>query len=98
MKYDSVSIVAEIMEAIAKIPSTYHSDFYVGITNDIDRRLYEHNIDKKDCLRIMEAINKDEAEMAEATLIHSGLQGHQGGGTYDTNIVYCYQITKDTKQ
>lgn len=98
MKYNSDSIVAEVLGAIAQIPGTYHSDFYVGITNDIERRLYEHRVDSKDCLRILEATNKDEAEMAEITLIHCGLRGHQGGGTDHTNIVYCYQITEDTKQ
>lgn len=97
MKYNSDSIVAEIMAAIAKVPGTDPSDFYVGITNDIDRRLYEHNVDKRECLRILEATNKDEAEVAEITLIHSGLEGHPGGGTTDTNIVYCYQRTKNTK-
>lgn len=98
MKYNSDSIVAEILSAIDKIPGVYHSDFYVGITNDIGRRLYEHQVDKKDCLRILEATNKNEAEIAETALIHCGLKGHQGGGTDDTNIVYCYQIIEDTKQ
>lgn len=98
MKYNSDSIVAAILASIARIPGTYHSDFYVGITNDINRRLSEHNVDKNDCVKILEATNKGEAEMAETILIHSGLKGHQGGGTDDTNIVYCYKITGDTRQ
>ena len=94
MKYNSDAIVASILAAIDKIPGTYHSDFYIGITNNIERRLSEHNVD--DCIKIMEATNKNEAEMAETTLIHCGLKGGPGGGTDDTNFVYCYRITDDT--
>lgn len=98
MKYNSDSIVAEILNAVNRIPGTEHSDFYVGITNNIERRLSEHKITKKDCLRILEATNRGEAEMAEIVLIHSGFEGHQGGGTDDTNFMYCYQITDKTEQ
>lgn len=96
MKYNSDAIVASILAAIDKIPGTCHSDFYIGITNDIDRRLSEHNVDKNDCIKIIEATNKDEAEMAEKTLINSELKGDTGGGTDDTNFVYCYRITDGT--
>lgn len=97
MKYNSDSIVAEILSAVDMTSGTYHSDFYVGITDNIERRLSEHKITKKDCLRILEATNKDEAETAEITLIHCGLKGHQGGGNEESNIVYCYQITENSE-
>lgn len=96
MKYNSDAIVASILAAIDKISGTYHSDFYIGITNNIERRLSEHNVDANDCIKIMEATNKDEAEMAETTLIHCGLKGGTGGGTDDTNFVYCYRIIDNT--
>ena len=98
MKYGSDAIVSSILTAISKVPHTFHSDFYVGITNDIERRLSEHNVDKADCVEIIEAESKAEAEMAETVLIHSGLRGGSGGGKDDTNIVYCYKITDTTKQ
>ena len=97
MKCNSDAIVASILAAIDKIPGTYYSDFYIGITNKIERRLSEHNVDRTNCIKIMEATNTDEAEMAETTLIKCGLKGGSGGGTDDTNFVYCYRITDDTK-
>lgn len=97
MKYNSDSIVAEILGAVDRIPNSYHSDFYVGITDNIERRLSEHKVTIKDCLRILEATNKDEAETAEIILIHCGLKGHQGGGNEKSNMVYCYQITENTE-
>ena len=49
--YNADSIVASIVAALHDYPGRPHSDFYVGITDDLDRRLSEHNIISKDCLR-----------------------------------------------
>lgn len=45
MKRNFTQIVAEIDSHLEKSQKQYYSDFYVGITNDIDRRLFEeHNV------------------------------------------------------
>lgn len=95
--YNADSIVASIIAALIHYPNRPHSDFYVGITDDVNRRLGEHNITRKDCLRILRATNYDEAHMAESTLINVyKMTGKVGGGNKDSVWVYCYEITDDT--
>ena len=98
MKYNSDAIVSSIIKAIDNLQGASHSDFYVGITNDIERRLREHHVETHQCLKVLEATSKIEAEIAEKYLIGTGLNGHLGGGQDDSNIVYCYQITDETIQ
>ena len=95
--YNADSIVASIVAALRNYPGRPHSDFYVGITDDLNRRLSEHNITSGDCLRILRATNYDEAHMAESTLINvHQMTGNVGGGNEDSVWVYCYEITDDT--
>lgn len=98
MRYNSDAIVSSIIKTIDNLQDTSRSDFYVGITNDIERRLREHHVEAHQCLKVLEATNKSEAEIAEKFLIGAGLNGHSGGGQDDSNIVYCYQITDETIQ
>lgn len=98
MRYNSDAIVTSIIKNIDNLQGVSRSDFYVGITNDVERRLREHHVEAHQCLKILEATSKSEAEIAENFLIRAGLNGHPGGGQDDTNIVYCYQITDETIQ
>lgn len=99
MRYNSDAIVTSIIKNIDNLQGVSRSDFYVGITNDVERRLREHHVEAHQCLKILEATSKSEAEIAENFLIRAGLNGHPGGGGQDdTNIVYCYQITDETIQ
>lgn len=41
------TIINDIEKHLANSVKQYYSDFYVGITNDVNRRLFgEHNVDK----------------------------------------------------
>lgn len=91
------SIVASITAALSNYPGRPHSDFYVGITNDLDRRLSDHRVAREDCLRILRATNYNEAHIAESTLINMHqMTGNVGGGANDSVWVYCYEITDMT--
>lgn len=47
MKKTFSQIVAEIDSHLEKSQKEFYSDFYVGITNDVERRLFtEHNVQK----------------------------------------------------
>ena len=74
------------------------SKFYIGITNDIERRLFgEHNVPRNGHWRIhCEAINKEHAQVVEEHFLNKGMKGDTGGGTDDSVWVYCYKITNNT--
>lgn len=75
-----------------------YSDYYVGITNDVDRRLFsEHNVSKKeDCWIWCPANNKAVAQNVEEYFLDLGMEGDTGGGTEESKIVYSYKITSSS--
>jgi hypothetical protein len=75
-----------------------YSDYYVGITNDIDRRLFsEHNVDKKRNQWIYDEADSDiVARKVEQYFLDKGCDGGSGGGDEDSIFVYCYKITGTT--
>ena len=98
----SQQIIADINKHLQYSNKAYYSDFYIGITNDVGRRLFgasEHNVNKDDNWWIFRvADSKEIAEEVEKHYIDLGMKGAQGGGKTDTTYVYCYEITQDTKQ
>ncbi|MDB9153502.1 hypothetical protein [Parabacteroides distasonis] len=94
--YDAVSIVSSIKKRIGILET---SDFYVGITDNLARRLQEHNVAEQDCVAVLKAKNITEARTAERVLTAiSGFKGGASGGNDDSIYVYCYRITKETVQ
>lgn len=100
MKYSKEEIIANFNAHLKKSKKEYWQDFYVGITNDIERRLFsEHNVTRKGTWWIYrEAIDKDTAQAVEEYYLAKGMRGDTGGGTDDSSFVYCYEITSNTKQ
>lgn len=93
-------IANAINEHLKKSSANNYSDFYIGITNDIERRLFgEHNVPQDNHWRIhKEAINKEHAQAVEEHFLEKGMMGDTGGGTDDTVWVYCYEITDITRE
>ena len=101
MGKDYQAIIREIIGHITnKCMYTTISDFYVGITNDPDVRLFlEHNVSKAlGCWTYSEAINDQHAREAEKKLLDQGMKGGSGGGDSSSIWVYCYKITSDTEE
>lgn len=69
-----------------------YSGWYVGITNDIERRLFgEHNVNKQQDRWIWRpADSKDVAQEVEEYFLDAGMDGDTGGGNDDTIYVYAY--------
>lgn len=73
--------------------------WYVGITNDVARRMKEHNVDQNHMgFAYVEATNSDHARKAESALLKDGFSGGPGGGENDAKWLYVYPITSFTKQ
>lgn len=59
MRKTAKEIIVDVEEHLTKSNKRYYSDFYVGITNDIERRLFaEHNVEKKNKLVDLSYRNK----------------------------------------
>ena len=98
MKKSKNQIIADIDAHLQKSQKGYYSDFYIGITNDIERRLFgEHNVNKdKSWWIYREATDKTTAQSVEEYYLDKGMKGDTGGGNDDTTYVYCYEITSTT--
>lgn len=98
MAKDFQTIVDEINNHLAKSGKRYYSDFYIGITDDVERRMFkEHNVSKENTWWIYRsAIDADNARRVEKYFLGKGMRGSTGGGNSDSNIVYCYAVGPTT--
>ena len=93
MALKAQEIADAIYEHLKKdVDGNNFSKFYIGITNDIERRLFgEHNVPRNGHWRIhQEAINKDHAQAVEAYFLKKALMF-----PYST---LSFQIKKKEKQ
>lgn len=93
-------ILDAIYEHLEKSSATNYSDFYIGITNDVERRLFnEHNVPRENHWRIHDkAVSKASAQKVEEHFLDKGMKGDTGGGTDDSVYVYCYEISRTKKE
>ena len=98
MTYDR--IVHDFDSHIRKSGCQYYNEFYIGITNDVDTRLFgQHRVNKdKQWWIFSPADNEEIARDVEKHYLEFGMKGGPGGGSGkgDSKIVYCYVITPYT--
>lgn len=94
--YDS--IVNAIDKHLSISGKKYYSDFYVGITKNVEQRLFhEHNVSKENSWWIYRIAQSDEiARQVEQHYLDLGMRGAPGGGDEDSRVVYCYVVTPTT--
>lgn len=93
-------IIAAIDGHLGKSSKQYYSNFYVGISDDIDERLHGfHKVPKQGrWFRWCPVDTVDIASNVEKHYLALGMDGGPGGGDDDTFYVYCYEIGPDTKE
>jgi len=93
-------IIKEIKSYIGINTTSEYQKWYVGITDDTDRRVFnknEHNVCKtSDQWITCDANSKSIAQEIEKYFIGLGMDGDTGGGNEYSTIVYCYKKTKNT--
>lgn len=98
MKYEQ--IVSDFDNHIKKSGCRYYNEFYVGITNNAEKRLFEeHRVDKsKQWWIFSPADDEDIARKVEEHYLGFGMKGGPGGGSGngDAKYVYCYVISPYT--
>ena len=87
----------EIVAHIKKQGGAY-SDWYCGITENINRRLFdEHNlVEDKTWYTSKQCSTSAEAREVEKALLELGCSGGPGGGDDDAVFVYTYLKTSTT--
>lgn len=98
MTYDEITKAFD--EHLKKSGCHYFSDIYVGITNNVERRLFdEHQVSRDGQWWVYaNADNEKIARDIEEHYLDKGMRGGTGGGTGDGSAtsVYCYSITPNT--
>jgi hypothetical protein len=75
-----------------------NSDRYAGTTDNVQRRLKEHEDLKTDRYAWVACSSKEIAQMAAGILHGMGYQGEPRGGDGDCGFVYGYVITSGTTE
>ena len=99
MGYSEEEIKNQIKAYIDSAGGDY-SKWYVGITNNPQRRLFdEHNVMMNNSRWVRRTASSHEvARRIEAYFIDElGLDGGTGGGDEDSTVVYAYKKTPTTK-
>ncbi len=96
---DAQSVVNEIHAHMRKQGGS-PSSWYVGITSDIEQRLFgDHGVPKENhwyCYR--ETFTSNDARSVEKAFLDYGCDGGSGGGDDTSTFVYAYLKTSITKQ
>lgn len=100
MSYEE--IIKDIEEHLKISSKPLYSDFYIGITEDIQERLFGYHqvVDKTDWWIYCRADTEGIARDVEKFYLEKGMDGGTGGGTGkgNTQYVYCYEINEHTKE
>lgn len=93
-------IVKRIDEHLQKSGRRHYSEFYIGTSNNARKRLFEqHHVDIDDSWWIYDtAENSEIARNVEQHYLDLGMRGGSGGGTGNSNMVYCYVVTPTTTE
>lgn len=85
---------------LGKSGKRYYSEFYIGISKNARKRLFEeHHVDMDTSWWIyVTAESTDIARKVEKHYLELGMRGGDGGGDDASNMVYCYVVTPTTTE
>lgn len=100
MAKNSSQIIKDFKDHLKISGKRYYSDFYVGISKNAQKRLFdEHHVDKDNSWWIFRtATTSKDARDVEKHFIELGMRGGTGGGDDTANMIYCYAITPTTTE
>ena len=96
------AIINDIEKHLSNSVKEYYSDFYVGITNDVNKRMFaDHQVNKdNDWWIYCKADSEDIARDVENYYLELGMKGDTGGGNPENPplFVYSYEISEHSIQ
>ena len=93
-------IIKEITAHLAARGIRNWDEVYVGIADDVEKRLFtDHRVEKDGGIWIYRQANSSDcAREVEKYFLEQGTKGGPGGGSDETNYVYAYKIEPYTKE
>lgn len=95
-------IVERINDHLGKSGKRYYSDFYIGISKDAIKSLFEkHHVDKESSWWIYRtAVSAETARKVKKHYLDLGMRSGSGREDEDekSNMVYCYVVTPTTTE
>ncbi len=100
MKNTQTRIAEVILNKIVKEKDYVVQDFFVGLTDNPQKRLFlEHKVDKEEGVYVyMEADSAKEAQKAYKELFTLDMNGAPVNTNKDSKYVYCYHINGQTEE
>jgi hypothetical protein len=96
MQTQTISLSGEI-DAYIQQSGVPNSGWYVGITSDVEQRLFgDHNVSRSGVWIHGRCPNATEARALEAAYHRAGCKGAGGGGDSNAVYLYAYVITATT--
>ena len=94
----AVKIINDI-NAYMKQGTASNASWYVGITGDIEQRLFGyHKVNRNGRWIWCQATNHHEARAIEMAYHDAGCKGSHGGGDHTAIYIYAYLIAHYTKE
>ncbi|MGB2678376.1 MAG: hypothetical protein WAN12_14920 [Candidatus Acidiferrum sp.] len=98
MATQTLSEISSEIDAHMRSSGIPNSKWYVGITSDIEQRLFgHHKVPRQNHWFIYRrCASADDARSLEAAYHRAGCQGAGGGGDASASVIYAYVITQTT--
>lgn len=93
MSHYKQEIISDFEDHIKKSGSRYYNEWYVGVTEDVESRLFDdHNVSRNNHWWIYrKATSASVAREVEQHFLDKGTDGGAGGGDEDATFVYGYK-------
>ena len=92
-KYTKEQIVTEFDKHIQVSGRRVYSDFFIGITDDVQQSFKEHYVQQNSWWIYMRACSHEEALAVRGIYLDKGMRGKDYQFSETADLVYCYAVT-----
>lgn len=100
MEKDEEAIKQMITEHLKNSGRRYYSEFYIGISDDAQSRLFnDHHVEKENSWWLFTTADSQETALAvKQYYMNLGMRGDENSGNGNSKMVYCYAVTPLTTE
>lgn len=93
-------IIQKITEHLKNSGRRYYSEFYIGISDNAQSRLFtDHHVEKEHSWWLYITADSQETALAvKRYYMNLGMRGDENSGNVNSKMVYCYVVTPLTTE